>query len=95
MPIKNPTKDLFMKPDYSTPFLKENTPELNLNDYIHYLYKEVKSKITNPTPKIYDQIKQFVNSPEGQEGFEKFKYLNPDKVGIQKHNAFNPFKKVS
>jgi hypothetical protein len=71
-----PITELIMKPDYTTQNTKENTPELNLNDYIHYLYKELRSKITSPSPQMYDQIKQFVNSPEGQLGFEQFKTLN-------------------
>lgn len=73
---------------------KENTPELNLNDYIHYLYKECLSKTTEPNPKIYDQITQFVKTLEGQKGFEQFKALNPEKVGIHKKPEVNPTKKA-
>ena len=81
--------------DYTMQNTKENTPEINLNDYIKYLYKECISKTTDPNPEIYDQINQFVKTLEGQRSFEQFKSLNPEKIGIQKIIPTNHFKKVS
>jgi|GEM_PF-3348870 hypothetical protein len=83
-----------MHRDYNTQRSKENSYTPTRTDYINYLYKECKSKLKNPQEKTYEEIIKFIQTPEGQKGFDQFQSLNPEKLGIETFIPTNPFKKV-
>ena len=62
--------------------IKENHSSITKNDYIHYLYQEGLRKGIHKNPNFYSEIIKFVNSSEGQEGFDKFICLDPKRVGV-------------
>lgn len=83
-----------MPDDYNTQISKENSYQLTRFDYINYLHKECKSKLRNPNINILKEILGFLDTPDGKLGFEKFKSLNPEQIGIYIFTPTNPFKKV-
>jgi hypothetical protein len=59
-----------------------NTYHQNNSDFIRYLYQEGVRKGIHKSENFYSEIIKFVNSKEGQEAFEKFICINPEKLGI-------------
>ncbi len=70
-----------------------NKSQNTKNEYINYLYQECTRKICNPNPKIYDEIIYFLETPEGQKGFEQFKTICPNKIGLITSIPKNPIKR--
>lgn len=61
---------------------KENHSQLSHQDYIRYLYQEGVRKGIHKKSNFYSELIKFVNSSQGQEGFNKFINLSPHRVGI-------------
>ena len=57
---------------------------LTRQDYINYLLSEAKRKLVNCNSEFYKGLYLFLDSPQGIEGFEKFKKLTPESVGVKK-----------
>ncbi len=51
---------------------KENHSQLSHQDYIRYLYQEGVRKGIHKKSNFYSELIKFVNSSQGQEGFNKF-----------------------
>lgn len=58
--------------------------------YIQFLINELSRKQISITKEIYDEIKQFVASPEGQKKFELFKKTRlPENISSKKYQGFH------
>jgi hypothetical protein len=73
---------------------KENPILLNRTDYIRYLQQEGQRKGIHKSPNFYSELIKFINSPQGQEGLNKFIHLNPKRVGVTVISSINPFRRA-
>jgi hypothetical protein len=59
-------------------------------DFIRYLYQEGVRHGKQNHPDFYKEIILFINTPQGIDTFEKFKAIDPSKLGVNiKHIDFN------
>lgn len=64
------------------PHTKENHTGISRSDFIRYLLNEGIRHGAHKSPLLYPSIIKFINSPEGIAAFEKFRTLNPLKLGV-------------
>jgi hypothetical protein len=61
---------------------KENISSSIRTNFIRYLYQEGQRQGIHKAPNFYSELIKFIDTPEGQEAFDKFNQIHPRRLGI-------------
>lgn len=61
---------------------KENTSSHLRCEFVNYLYTEYKRKTITVSHNAYSEIQAFIDTPEGQLAFERYKNLDRNTLGL-------------
>ncbi len=64
------------------------------SDFIKYLYNEGVRAGVHKDPNFYTEIIKFTNTPQGQQSFNQFLQINPERLGIATKAISNNFKRT-